>query len=151
MTMGAPDHTAPHEVRLAYQRGYEKGYDAGFDAGARDWHPLRNMLLTDPETGEPMFICGKPEPDVLGLTRFKVAGTKGRTWTVLVGLREGWLTAEQRMENIQKAVREDYERRMPTEQQIDEIVRWPLQAFDTPEEVARAVARAAYSFAMGEK
>ena len=74
--MNAPDHTAPHEVRLAYQRGYEKGYDEGFDAGSRDWHPLRNMLLTDPETGEPMFICGAPEPDVLGLTRFKVAGTK---------------------------------------------------------------------------
>lgn len=131
-------------LRHAYQLGYERGYNAGYDVPpmyASDLITLRQFLLTHPETGEPLFICGEPEKDFLDLVRFKVCGADGSVWTGRAGLREGWLTKERRERKLIDSIEREFS--MTTEEEIEDLIRWPLKVFDKPEELARAVARAA--------
>lgn len=64
---------------------------------------LADWLLTDPQTGEPLHFAGPLERDLLGLTRVRMESKSGAVWTLTAGLREGYLTASERMQNIREA------------------------------------------------
>ncbi|MDN7820478.1 hypothetical protein [Burkholderia vietnamiensis] len=61
---------------------------------------LADWLLTDPNEGNPLCFAGPPEPFVLGLSRVKMRSIAGDEWTLIAGLQEGWLNAEQRASNF---------------------------------------------------
>lgn len=77
---------------------------AASDASARQ---LIDWLLTDPETGSRLTFAGPLESDFLRMSRVKMASADGAIWTLTAGLREGYLTASERLANIRKAAAED--------------------------------------------
>ncbi|WP_175994835.1 hypothetical protein [Burkholderia vietnamiensis] len=83
------------------------------DAMTKAVKQLADWLLTDPNEGNPLCFAGPPEPFVLGLSRVKMRSIAGDEWTLIAGLQEGWLTAEQRASNfwrIAKLEREEVAR-----------------------------------------
>ncbi|MBR8083111.1 hypothetical protein KDX23_10180 [Burkholderia vietnamiensis] len=70
------------------------------DAMTKAVKQLADWLLTDPNEGNPLCFAGPPEPFVLGLSRVKMRSIAGDEWTLIAGLQEGWLTAEQRASNF---------------------------------------------------
>jgi len=69
----------------------------------RDAEQLSQWLLTDPETGERLRFSGPLESDFLGLSRVKMESASGAVWTLTAGIKEGYLTASERMGNIRRA------------------------------------------------
>lgn len=83
------------------------------DAMTKAVKQLADWLLTEPNEGMPLCFAGPPEPTVLGLSRVKMRSVAGTEWTLIAGLQEGWLTAEQRAANflrIAKLEREEVAR-----------------------------------------
>lgn len=83
------------------------------DAMTKAVKQLADWLLTEPNDGMPLCFAGAPEPTVLGLSRVKMRSVTGDEWTLTAGLREGWLTAEERATNfwrIAKLEREEVAR-----------------------------------------
>lgn len=83
------------------------------DAMTKAVKQLADWLLTDPNEGNPLCFAGPPEPFVLGLSRVKMRSIAGDEWTLIAGLQEGWLNAEQRAANfwrIAKLEREEVAR-----------------------------------------
>lgn len=83
------------------------------DAMTKSVKQLADWLLTEPNDGNPLCFAGPPEPFVLGLSRVKMRSVAGTEWTLIAGLQEGWLTAEQRAANfwrIAKLEREEVAR-----------------------------------------
>ncbi|MBY4674519.1 hypothetical protein K6W12_28250 [Burkholderia multivorans] len=83
------------------------------DAMTKAVKQLADWLLTEPNEGNPLCFAGAPEPFVLGLSRVKMRSVAGDEWTLIAGLQEGWLTAEQRAANfwrIAKLEREEVAR-----------------------------------------
>ena len=72
----------------------------------RDAAQLSQWLLTDPETGERLRFAGPLERDFLGLSRVRMESASGAVWTLIAGIKEGYLTASERMENIRLAAAE---------------------------------------------
>lgn len=83
------------------------------DAMTQAVKQLADWLLTEPNDGNPLCFAGPPEPFALGLSRVKMRSVAGTEWTLIAGLQEGWLTAEQRAANfwrIAKLEREEVAR-----------------------------------------
>ncbi|ABO57473.1 hypothetical protein LA345_00835 [Burkholderia vietnamiensis] len=83
------------------------------DVMTRAVKQLADWLLTEPNDGNPLCFAGPPEPTVLGLSRVKMRSIAGAEWTLIAGLQEGWLTAEQGAANfwrIAKLEREEVAR-----------------------------------------
>jgi len=74
--------------------------------GDCDAAQLTDWLMTDPQTGEKLRFAGPLEPDFLRFSRVKLEGKSGAVWTLSARLEEGYLTAEERLENIKRAARE---------------------------------------------
>ncbi|PXX41120.1 MULTISPECIES: hypothetical protein [Burkholderia] len=72
----------------------------GEDVMTKAVKQLADWLLTEPNDGNPLCFAGPPEPAVLGLSRVKMRSVTGTEWTLIAGLQEGWLTAEQRAANF---------------------------------------------------
>ena len=89
-------------------------------AAKRDVRQLADWLLTDPQTGSNLHFSGPLERDFLGMSRVKMQSEAGDTWTLTAGLKEGYLSAEQRAGNMLRiAAIEREEAREPT---IDQLV-----------------------------
>lgn len=110
---------------------------------------LADWLLTDPNEGNPLCFAGPPEPFVLGLSRVKMRSIAGDEWTLIAGLQEGWLTAEQRASNfwrIAKLEREEVAREEAVAQ-YKEIRARAASADETGAEGANALAHEVWSAA----
>lgn len=98
----------------------KKEVAASDDATTKAVKQLADWLLTEPNDGNPLCFAGAPEPTVLGLSRVKMRSVSGDEWTLIAGLHEGWLTAEERAANffrIAKLEREEVEREEGAAQQ----------------------------------
>ena len=95
---------------------------------------LADWLLTDPQTGEILHFAGPLERDFLGLSRVKMQSAIGDVWTLTAGLREGYLTASERMANLRAALAEEGN---AAPEPIDMLLFCPkcgVQHVDAPEE-----------------
>ncbi|WP_208449984.1 hypothetical protein [Burkholderia ambifaria] len=70
---------------------------------------LADWLLTEPNEGNPLCFAGPPEPFALGLSRVKMRSVAGDEWTLIAGLREGWMTAEERASNFWRIAQQERE------------------------------------------
>ncbi|MDQ7981938.1 hypothetical protein QYH69_32460 [Paraburkholderia sp. SARCC-3016] len=84
-----------------------------------DKKQLADWLLVDPETGAKLTFAGPLERDFLGLSRVKMTSEDGAVWTLTAGLKEGYLTASERMANLRKAVVEESASDAATDAQRD--------------------------------
>jgi hypothetical protein len=83
---------------------------------------LADWLLTDPSTGSDLHFAGPLERDFLGMSRVRMQSAEGAVWTLTAGLKEGYLTAEQRLENLKRnAAAEREEAREPSLEQLQEM------------------------------
>ncbi|WP_250501935.1 hypothetical protein [Caballeronia sp. AZ7_KS35] len=74
----------------------------------KDEKQLIEWLLRDPNTNERLEFAGPPEPQGF-LTRVKMRSIEGDEWTLVAGFREGWLTPQERLANLRKAMAEEKE------------------------------------------
>ncbi|WP_146125956.1 hypothetical protein [Burkholderia vietnamiensis] len=139
--IGSPNNPAPSP---ADEQAAKKP-----DAMTKAVKQLADWLLTDPNEGNPLCFAGPPEPFVLGLSRVKMRSIAGDEWTLIAGLQEGWLTAEQRASNfwrIAKLEREEVAREEAVAQ-YKEIRARAASASATGAEGADALAHEVWSAA----
>jgi hypothetical protein len=88
----------------------------------RDAKQLADWLLTDPQTGAPLHFAGPLERDFLRMSRVKMESTSGDVWTLTAGLKEGYLTAAERMSNLERVAAEERQAaREPSIEQLNEM------------------------------
>jgi hypothetical protein len=92
-------------------------------APSRDVAQLADWLLIDPQTGKRLTFAGPLERDFLGMSRVKMASADGENvWTLTAGLKEGYLTADERAANLSRiAEQEREEAREPSLEQLREM------------------------------
>jgi hypothetical protein len=96
--------------------------DEASAAKGRDVKQLADWLLTDPQTGEPLHFAGPLERDFLRMSRVKMESKSGGVWTLTAGLKEGYLTAAERMSNLEQVAAEERQAaREPSIEQLNEM------------------------------
>ncbi|GMG90674.1 hypothetical protein Cmtc_18940 [Cupriavidus sp. TKC] len=85
---------------------------------------LIDWLLTNPINGERLHFAGAPEKYFMGLTRVMMQSQDGSLWTLTEGLKEGYQTESEMMENIRAAAKEAAEKASASAQQDEREAEW---------------------------